>query len=558
MNRIRSKVTSARRRIVLGIFGRALCVSLFVGMLAAILAVAVPAIWPLGVDYDRWMVTWVGGAVSAAVLSAAIFAWWAAPSTDAVATEVDRRFGLRERLSSALGLADRDRDTEFGLALVDDADRRAEQLSIADRFSFRPGKLGLLPVALVPVLAVVLLLAEPAVRSDAGGPASAADSAEVVQVRKAAEELKKRIRQQRRKAEAKGLEEAKGMFEKMETELEEMTRRKEVGKKEAMITMNELKERLEKRRQELSSPDQMRRAMAQMKGLNAGPAEKVAKAMENGDFGKASEQVQKLADKLRDGKLSEKEKAELRKQVEQMRKQLQKAIREHEQKKEELRKKIEQARREGRSNDAAKLQQKLDELERKDSQMQRTGQMCESMSQAAQAMQQGDGSEAAEALESMSAQLGEMRQQMSELEDLESTLGDLSQSKNQMRCSSCQGDGCQQCQGRGQGEFDRLSQGGGQGDGIGTASGYGLADDPEDGLDSNAYDSQVRGKVQRGKAIVAGQADGPNRKGVTREDVKNAVQAALSDDSDALESQSLPRAEREHAQQYFDRLREGS
>ena len=57
--------------------------------------------------------------------------------------------------------------------------------------------------------------------------------------------------------------------------------------------------------------------------------------------------------------------------------------------------------------------------------------------------------------------------------------------------------------------------------------------------------------------MIAGFADGPNRKGVTREDVKQAIQGSLGDPSDPSENQTLPRAEREHAQQYFDRLRDG-
>ena len=60
--------------------------------------------------------------------------------------------------------------------------------------------------------------------------------------------------------------------------------------------------------------------------------------------------------------------------------------------------------------------------------------------------------------------------------------------------------------------------------------------------------------------MIAGFADGPNRKGSdSREDLKQAIQveSALVEESDPTENQTLPRAEREHAQQYFDRLREG-
>ena len=45
-------------------------------------------------------------------------------------------------------------------------------------------------------------------------------------------------------------------------------------------------------------------------------------------------------------------------------------------------------------------------------------------------------------------------------------------------------------------------------------------------------------------------------KGITREDVKHAIESALTEESDPTENQNLPRIEREHAQQYFDQLRE--
>ena len=58
--------------------------------------------------------------------------------------------------------------------------------------------------------------------------------------------------------------------------------------------------------------------------------------------------------------------------------------------------------------------------------------------------------------------------------------------------------------------------------------------------------------------MITGFANGPNRKGITREDVKQAIQGSLSEKSDPSENQTLPRAEREHAQQDFDQLREGT
>ncbi|MGI9474007.1 MAG: hypothetical protein ACR2NZ_20880 [Rubripirellula sp.] len=552
MNRIESKVHSARRRMVLGRFGQALCVTLFAALLIATIAIAIPALKVMDVNFDTWIYGWIGGTTLAAFLAAGIYAIVSAPSVESVASEVDKRFGLRERLSSSLTLANDERDTEFGLALVADADKRADQIEVSDRFKLKPSKLGWLPMSVIPVLAVVLLLAEPMSESSASSVPKP-NEIEVKQVQTAASQLKKRIQQQRRKAESDGLKDAQDMFEKMESKLDKITNSKTMNRKDAMIAMNDLKKQLEERREQLGSSEQMRRALSQMKGLDSGPGEKVAKSIEKGEFGKAQDMVKQLASKMRDGKLSEKEKEQLKKQVQQMQKALKDAAKAHEQKKKELERQIEQARKEGRGEDASKMQQELNGLKQKDSQMQKMSQMAEAMSQAAKAMEQGDASQAADAMEQMADQLGEMQQEMSELEDLESALDSLSQSKNQMRCQKCGGGGCQQCQGNGQG-FG-MGQGQGQGDGLGSGSGFG--DRPEQEEDTNTYETQVRGQVKKGRAIIAGFADGPNRKGITREDVKHAIEGALSEESDPTENQTLPRTEREHAQQYFDQLREG-
>lgn len=553
MNRIESKVRAARRRIVLGRFGRALCVTLFAGLIVSTLAVALPALRVMDVNFETWVYAWLGGSAAAAFVAAVLFAVVTAPSVESVAAEVDKRFGLRERLSSSMTLHEEERDTEFGLALMSDAEKRASQLEVADRFSLRPTKLGWLPVSIVPILAIVLMLVEPMSETSASSM-SQSELQQAKQVQTAAAQLKKRIQQYRRKAESEGLKEAQELFEKMEADLDKITKREDLSRKDAMIEMNDLKKQLEERRQELGSSDQLRRAMSRMNGLESGPGEKVAKSIEQGNFGKAEEMVKQLANQMRDGKLSDQEKEQLKKQIDQMKNALKKAVEEHEQKKQELQQKIEQARREGRGDEAAKMQQQLNQLQQKDSQMQRMGQMAEAMNQAAQAMQQGDTSEAADALEQMADQLGEMSQEMSELEDLQSALDQLSQSKNQMRCEKCGGGGCSQCQGMGQ-NFG-FGQGQGEGDGLGSGSGFG--DRPEQEEDTNTYETQVRGQVKKGRAIIAGFADGPNRKGITREDVKAAIESSLTEESDPSENQTLPRTEREHAQQYFDQLREGN
>ncbi len=555
MNRIESQVRSARRRLILGTFGRGLCVGLFAALIVATIACAVPGIQPLDVDVPTWNGAWIGGSIAIAVLGAFVYAVVTAPSVQRVALEVDKRFGLNERLSSSLTIPPADRETDFGRALITDADRRAEAIRIAEKFDYQPSKLGWLPIAVVPLLIIVLILVDPATQQPTDAEKQV-DPAVVAQIKRASLQLKKRIEQQKRKADAKGLKEARDLFEKMEKDLNQISEKKNIDRKDAMIALNDLKKQLEQRRQELGSNDQVRKAMAQMNSLQAGPAEKAAKSIAKGDFGKAEQAIRELAKKMKDGKLSEQEKQQLQKQVEQLRDQLNKAIDQQKQRQDDLKRKIEQAKREGRSEDAAKMQQQLNEMQQQSGQqMQQMQQMAEQLGQAAQAMQNGDSDQAADAMQSMADELGEMQREMSELQDLEDAMNDLSQSKEQMRCQSCGGGGCQQCNGlgQGQGQGQGQRQGAGKGDGIGEGNGEG--DRPEEETDTNTYETQVRGQVKRGKAVIAGFADGPNRKGISREDVKRAVESSFSEESDPLENQQFPRTEREHAMDYFNKMR---
>ena len=178
------------------------------------------------------------------------------------------------------------------------------------------------------------------------------------------------------------------------------------------------------------------------------------------------------------------------------------------------------------------MQQQLNQMQQKDSQMQQMQKMAQAMDDAMKSMQQGDGKSAAEAMDQIAQQLGDMADEMSELEDLESALDSLSQAKDQMRCQDCGGAGCKQCQGNGMGQQQfGMGNGDGEGEGNGLGRGNGFGDRPEEEGDTNTYETQVRSKVRQGKAIIAGYADGPNRKGVTRESLKSAIQGAISEKS---------------------------
>lgn len=98
-----------------------------------------------------------------------------------------------------------------------------------------------------------------------------------------------------------------------------------------------------------------------------------------------------------------------------------------------------------------------------------------------------------------------------------------------------------------------MGRGEGQGDGMGEGQGFG--DRPEAETDSAFYNSRVRGKVNKGgKAVIVGTAGGRNIPGQSNEAIKEILQQAELDDADPLTGQHLPKAQRNHARQYFESL----
>lgn len=549
MEIIQRQVYAARRRLMMQRFGRTFAWSLFALLLIAAIAAVVPKIWDVGVPGNTWLIAWIVGSVTAAFMIAGLVTYLTRPSLNEAAIEVDQRFELRERLSSTLSLDAEAAETEIGRALIADAEKRAEKISISERFAFQFNRRGLMPLIPVVFLIVMIFIPDATGTNLADASVDKTAQAEAQQVKTAAEQLKKKLQQQRRRAAAEGLKEAEDLFKNLERQVDDINKREAIDRKEALIALNDIKKALEERRDQLGSPDQMRKALSGMKEMESGPAEKVAKALEKGDFAEAKEQVDQLAEKLREGKLTDEEKQQLAKQMEQLQKNVEEAIKKHEQAKQQLQEQIDQAKREGRNEDAAKMQEKLNQMQQMDGQMQQMQKMAEGVKAAQEAMKQGDNQAAADAMQQMADQLGEMQAEMEQMEELQDALDQLSQTKEQMGCKSCNGQGCQQCNGNGQGDKP--------GEGKGMGKGNGSGDRPEEENDTNFYDSQVRTQPKQGKAVMSGPAGGENRKGVTRQSVQDAVLEAITEESDPLENQALPRSERQHAEQYFNKLREG-
>ena len=548
METLRKQVARARRRMIVGQFFAALAWCWFAALLVAALAIGATKIWPLEIDSWIWAAAWIGGSLAAGVIVAAFWTWLRRDDPLTAAIEIDHRFGLKERVSSALALPPAESETEVGQALISDAVRRVERIDVGSRFAIPLGRRNWLPLAPALLAVGLTFIADKGREPEAS---AAIQPLAQQQIQQSAEALRKKLAEKKKEAAEQGLKDAGELFKRIEEAARELSKKDNVDRKQALVKLNDLAKELEARREKLGADDKLKQQLSQMKDMKNGPAEKLADALKNGNFDKALKEIDKLKEQLKSDKLDPEKQKQLGQQLDAMRQNLEKMVEKHEQAKKDLERQMQQMTAAGKNAEAKKLQQQLEKLQQQGSQMNRLKQLAGQCKQCAQAMKNGNAADAGQALDQLSDQLGDLKRQSDELKMLEQALDQIGQCKN--GCSNCDKDG--NCQG--DSEFsndgsDRLTglAGGGR---RARAEGH----RPEKATDTKFYDSNVKQKLDKGTAVSVGEADGPNIKGQIQEAIKAEVEAARHDSADPLTGQRLPRSQREHAKEYFDSLREG-
>ncbi len=548
MDELRKQVRRARRRILCQQFLHVLGWLLFAWLGIALAAVAVPKIWALGMDPTQsriYAVGWSVGAVAAALLTALAWTFWRKATELEAAIEIDRRFALKERVSSSLALDDGEIQSEAGSALVRDAGRRIERIDVVDRFPLRIGPKGLLPLLLaIAVLAVVLFSRD--ARLDGQGVASGAPAAIQKQVKKSAEDLKRKIAQRRKQAQDENLKDAEAYLRKLEEGLDDLTQNDVADRKNALVKLNDLSKELQERRRALGDGKDIRQQLSRLKNLHQGPADKLAKALKDGDFQKALDELEKLKNELTNDGLNEQQKDALDRQLTQMRQKLQDLADAHRQAKEDLQQQVEEALKGGDLAEASRLQEQLDKLSMQDDPMNCLSKMADKLGKCQQCMKQGDAQQAAAQLDELAQQLRQLQQENDELEMLDGALDQIAQAKDAMNCKQCGGKGCRQCRGGlGQGDGNRKN-------GRGLGKGRGVGDRPEEENDTGGYRARVPGRVGPGKAVIIGEVSGPNIAGEAREEIKREIASFGGSAAQPVTNQRLPRPLRDHVREYLD------
>ncbi len=204
MDILQRQIQRARRRLLLEKFIQQFAIWLFAALVVATIAIAIPKIWDIGLDSQTWITAWLGGALAIAGLMATVMTWITGARPLDAALEIDRRYGLKERLSSFLALKENELETPAGTALLEDAVHRVERIDVSEHFQFKGrwwNGLPLIPALLVFLIAVFIPDAAQVQQSSA----KAAATANKARVTNSTDALKKKLAQsqttgQRRRA----------------------------------------------------------------------------------------------------------------------------------------------------------------------------------------------------------------------------------------------------------------------------------------------------------------------------------------------------------------------
>lgn len=549
MDKLRRQVQRAQRRLILEQFLSRLVWCLFAAFAVAAVAIAVPKVFVVNGLPANWSAIWLGSAAGAGVLAAAVWTWLVRRNELDAAIEIDLRFNLKERVSSSLSLAPADVDSEAGRALVSDAMRRIERVEVGEKFRVGLDRRGWLP--LVPAVLAFTLVLFVEDRTAKSSAQTKVDPQVQKVVKNTTNQVLKKLEEKKKEAEEKGLKDAENLFKKLEKSAEDLEKKSDVDRKKALVKLNDLAKELADRKRQIGGEDGLQKQFEKLNNLSKGPAENLNDALKNGDLKKAMEELEKLQEQIKAGNLDEEAVKKLQEQLKQMKEQLSQAAQNHQQAMEELQNKLDEQRKAGNTAAAAKLQEQLDKLMQNQPQMNALQKMAQQLGQCQQCMQQGDQQGAAQAMQQLAQQLGQMQQDLDEMQMLDAMMMQISDAKGSMNCANCNGQGCAMCQGMGQ-MSNQFSQNPG---GMGLGAGRGRGPRPEEENNVNFRDSQVRASPGRGRAVIKGEIDGPNIKGAVLEAIKEEMTAAEAQEADPLVNQRLPRSHREHAEEYFNALR---
>lgn len=485
-----------------------------------------------------------------------------APTRQQAALEVDSRFDLRERVTTALALTPDLRETPAGEAVTADAEAKAKKLSVGERFPVKPRWTAAIAPVFALAIAAVVLWWNPSplnfsgteeARKDGKGADAANPNPIPADKRTQAEKEREKAINDLAKRENRGKEleelekEIKDLNSKFEKDPYDDISKERASEKAAELT--KLEEKAEKiakeKEQELK---QLGEKLSQLENLTkddefgGGEADKLNDALAKGDLDKAEDELEGLKKKAKDKELTPEDAKKLSKQLEKMKDELERLDRDKEEKKKELEKKRDEAKKENRPEDAAELDRELEKLK----QEQEAGQeelenLGQQLKRASDALNKDDQEEAANALEEARKSVEQMQGEVEDLKEAEMRLQKLKGERKQA-CAQCEGNGDKPGKGKGK----SMNNKGGIGEGEREWN-------PE--ADTGFEEVRKRSLMDlKGQTQFGGLTKGQGFTKKTDKELGAQLKKAAQDAPGAADLQRLPRDAKESVAEYFKKL----
>jgi hypothetical protein len=507
--------------------------------------VAEPRVLAAPPEWLRWVVT--GGVAAVATALGLLITIVRRPTPLVSALSMDEKFGLKERVTTSIGLSPAEKVSPAGVALLADVEKRVTELNVASRFpiAFR------WTAALVPVCGLLLAAAAFLYEPNKGQATSPPDD-KLDQPLANAEQVEQKMKKLEKKAgeRKKGDLPAREKIQQFEEEMEKLTVKPRENRKQAQDLVKDataLEEKmlnhqrgLAERNQALKEQLQQMDQATKTEKSNA-PADELQKAMKEGDLDKAKEEVDKLAKKLENNKLDQKEQEQLQKQIEDIKDKI-KRLADQEKEEERLE---ELVRKEG--PDAEQAQRQLDQLKKnsdklKDSQKDLQD-IADQLAECQQCMKQGKSGQAGQCLR----KAGEKMEKLAggeEMDDLQDQLDRLQDAKKAL-CKGCQGD---------------ASQSDGQDSPPGNRPNPASGRRPESKEGETGHiNARSRAEVTKGELRIEGFEKGFNLKRPKKSsEIAGEIKQATQEAPEAIDRMRIPKSVGDISKGYFENLRRES
>jgi hypothetical protein len=498
---------------------------------------AAPAVWL------RWAV--LGGLLAGGMILAVLVTVLRRATPLNAALSLDERFGLKERVATSIGLTPAERESPAGIALLADVEQRIASLDVGSRF---PVALRW-TAALVPACGVLLAVAALLYQPNKGQATTPTD--DLSQPLAYSEQVEQKMKKLEKKTgdRKKGDASKPEKIQQFEDEMEKLTVRPRENRKQAQDLIKDataLEEKMMNHQRGLVDRNEaLKEQLQQMDRLNKtekqdGPANELQKALKDGDLDKAKDEIDKLAKKLEDKKLDEKDQEQLQRQMEDIKEKIQRLA---DQEKEQDR--LEELARKGGA-DAEEARRQLDQL-KKDSDKLKDNlkdlqEIADELAECQQCMKQGKSGQAGKCLR----RAGEKMEKLAgneELDDLDDQLDRLREAKKSL-CKGCQGDG--QCQGEG-------GQDSPPGNNPVPASGR----RPESKEGQTGHiNARSRAEVTKGELRIEGFEKGFNLKRPKKSsEIAGEIKQATQEAPEAINRMRIPKSVGDISKDYFDNLR---